>query len=91
MGADYKPGLTLDRVDNEGGYSKENCAWVTMKDQANNKRTTREIETPWGPMTAAKAAEVSGIKKTTLYYRLKYCPQEAWFAEVDVRNRFTTS
>ena len=32
------PGLTLDRIDNDRDYSNDNCRWVTMKDQAANRR-----------------------------------------------------
>lgn len=34
---DYKPGLTLDRSDNEKGYSPDNCQWVTKSQQAQNR------------------------------------------------------
>jgi hypothetical protein len=34
-------GLTLERVDNDKGYSKENCVWATNEQQARNRRSTK--------------------------------------------------
>lgn len=36
----YADNLSIDRIDNNKGYSKENCKWSTKKEQAMNRNTT---------------------------------------------------
>lgn len=87
MGPTYKPGLTLDRVDNSAGYSPENCRWATYTEQANNTRSNRMI----AGKTAAQLAKDLGIKRSTMYYRLAAGVPEARLGEApDVSRRFTT-
>lgn len=37
----WKPGLQIDRIDNNGHYCKTNCKWSTPKEQAGNRRPRR--------------------------------------------------
>lgn len=38
MGNTYKDELSLERIDNSSGYSKENCCWIPLGDQPRNRR-----------------------------------------------------
>ena len=39
----YNDDLTIDRIDNEKGYSPENCRWITNAEQQLNKRNTVKV------------------------------------------------
>lgn len=41
MGLKPHPNLTLERVNNDDGYSPENCRWATYADQLNNRRPSQ--------------------------------------------------
>lgn len=62
MGPTYERGLTLDRINNDGDYTPENCQWVDWHVQASNKRNSL-------PVDIRKAKQLTQISDSTLRYR----------------------
>ena len=67
----FKPGMHIDRINNNAGYSPENCRWATAKQNARNTRRNKWVETPDGLMVLAEAAEKYGIRPDTLWHRVQ--------------------
>lgn len=63
-------GTELDRIDNNKGYSKANCRWVTVKENGRNKRNNLVITFNGITKTLTEWAEVLGMGKDTLHHRL---------------------
>lgn len=61
------PGMTLDRIDNNGDYTPENCRWATRRQQAENQRTNWHVSIDGEEMTAAEATRRLGWKHVRLY------------------------
>ena len=66
-------GSSIDRVDNNSGYSPLNCRWASARDQARNTRNTESAEriTHEGEsLSILEWSERTGIKRSTLWMRL---------------------
>lgn len=69
MSPSYKQGLTLERENNDKGYSLENCRWATPKEQANNTRRNRHLTIRGKTKTLAQWCDESAVKPSTVRQR----------------------
>ena len=74
----YKKELTLDRIDNNKGYSPDNCRWTSMKVQTNNTSRNKLITYKNETHTLSEWAALIGIKYPTLAGRLN---RKKWTVE----------
>lgn len=64
-------GKTLDRINNNLGYSKENCRWATPKEQANNKKDTIYVVVNNVELPFMKACEMYEIGESCARHRMR--------------------
>jgi len=62
---------TLDRINNNKDYSKDNCRWATRIEQANNNRGNRIITINGRTQNLTKWSKEFNISVQSLSYRLK--------------------
>ena len=70
--------LTLDRIDNDRGYFKENCRWVDQKTQSNNRHNNKFISYDGDSYTVSELSERLGISYSKLHGR---CIRRNWSIE----------
>lgn len=69
MGESYEEGLTLDRIDVNGNYCKDNCRWIPLSEQARNKRGNYKIVYKGNQQSLI---DVYAQSKSTVPYSLVY-------------------
>lgn len=78
-GSGYQEGLQIDRSDNDGPYSPENCRWTTSRVNCNNMRTNR-LEILWGE-TKSLADWARDERCAVTYARLRSRLHRGWSFE----------
>jgi hypothetical protein len=71
MEATHRPGLSIDRKNNNGNYSLENCRWEERVVQANNTRANVYVEIDGKKASIAVWARRFGINPQTVYARIR--------------------
>lgn len=67
----WKEGLQIDRIDNDGDYSPENCRFVTQAENQRNRTNNKVIRFYGNSFTLAEWARLLDLKKSILGERLR--------------------
>lgn len=64
------PGLSIERINNDGNYELRNCKWATTAEQSNNKRSTRRLPYKGQMVPLQVVAKEVGLSVHTIRKRL---------------------
>lgn len=83
------PGLTLDRRENNEGYHKNNCRWITVQEQEQNRRDTVRLTYKDETRCVADWERILGFAKGTVQQRVNrgWTSERALTTPVNIKHR----
>lgn len=66
----YLDNLTIERIDNNLNYCKENCKWITLSEQLKNRRNTVKLKYKWKELMIKDWSKELWISKNTILDRI---------------------
>lgn len=93
LASGYNPSLTLDRIDNSKGYSPDNCRWVTIEEQCNNKTNNVVLAFNGASKSVAQWAKHFKVNHSRILEHIKKHGKDSFQAYAEqgckIRNRNT--
>lgn len=71
MESGYNDSLSIDRIDNNKGYSPDNCQWSNETKQANNRRSNRLATIDGETHSIIEWSKIYKISTVTIYKRIR--------------------
>lgn len=76
---------TIERIDNNWDYCKENCRRATMKEQCNNRKNNHKILYEWKEYWITELSKIIWVDRSTINKELKQ-----WLSIYDIKNKIRT-
>lgn len=76
LNSGWKKGLTLDRINNDGNYSANNCQWVSASENSRKKSTTKLSR---GDADEIRVLSLMGLDNESIAKRYNVSPGSVWF------------
>jgi len=75
-------GHSIERKDNNAGYSKQNCRWATRSEQISNRQNTISVTLDGQTKTLKQWCAVMNLNYTSVWYRIR---RAGWTTELALK------